>query len=413
MDPDHEGNGKESTEIGNLNKNCWETNNASQVLYFLEKIRLLTEKQETLENEVSRIKQESLTTTGDASLPGGLPRNQSTPLRRSAITGETTTNQAGLSGHDPLPGTRFQPPLFNSTAAEYNFNPSYYSMSMKDVLTTIPIYYGSNLTYFQFARACKGAQKMVPIEAEPNLTRMLRTRLKGHAYLVVQDEDFLSVNDFLKILKHAFAPARSRYYYKGQLASIYKAAEESIIDYIARIKDLHTAILEDEDLDEGTNSSKELNDFTLVSFIEGLPHDYKLYLRLEGYNTMREAFKNAIKYSKILDLERERGYYHAPEERGIAKGPPLRNTEPGRREPNQQGAPMGGTSQNASGVICRYCKKPGHYLADCRTRIRNMELQGNAGNPPVNQGATGEDRSTSYPHNPYSNPTPGPSTSQQ
>ncbi|KZC14515.1 hypothetical protein WN55_07096 [Dufourea novaeangliae] len=102
-----------------------------------------------------------------------------------------------------------------------------------------------------------------------------------------------------------FSPSKPSSYYRGQLSSIYKRQNEHILDYIGKIKDLKTAIIEGEKR-EGKPVDLTLDNFTLDSFLEGLPSEQRLILKMEGYKSLNEAFTKSVSIFNKSQIERER-----------------------------------------------------------------------------------------------------------
>ncbi|KYN27680.1 hypothetical protein ALC57_02928 [Trachymyrmex cornetzi] len=142
---------------------------------------------------------------------------------------------------------------FSSGAAPYQ--KSY----VRDALELVPKYDGHNIPVWQFARACK--RETVPLVDEAYFVRLLRNKLMHHAYLAVEDENHRTVDKFLDRLKRTFEPGRSANYYRGQLSIAYKKPNKHMLDYIGRIKDLRTAIIEGDQLNLNRFEQNSVNDF--------------------------------------------------------------------------------------------------------------------------------------------------------
>ncbi|KYN27418.1 hypothetical protein ALC57_03196 [Trachymyrmex cornetzi] len=160
---------------------------------------------------------------------------------------------------------------------------------VRDALELVPKYDGHNIPVWQFARACKRARDSVPQIDEALLVRILRNKLSHHAYLAVEDEMHPTVSKFIDTLKKTFGPSRSSNYYRGQLSIVFKKPNEHILDYIGRIKDLKTAIVEGDQTNfDRTLINAEISSiesYALEAFYEGLPHNYRVELKAEGYST--------------------------------------------------------------------------------------------------------------------------------
>ncbi|KAI4476266.1 hypothetical protein M0804_013753 [Polistes exclamans] len=122
---------------------------------------------------------------------------------------------------------------------------------------------------------------------ETSLTRLLLSKLSGHAYLVTEGLRINKVECFIERLKVAFLPLRGSNYYTGQLATEFMRPGEHMLDYFGRIKELTQLVL-----DETAKSSVHVERKVelaieregLDALVRGLPRYYKAALKLEYYS---------------------------------------------------------------------------------------------------------------------------------
>ncbi|KYN07860.1 hypothetical protein ALC62_01166 [Cyphomyrmex costatus] len=186
----------------------------------------------------------------------------------------------------------------------------YPNSSIRDALELVPKYDGHNIPVLQFARACKRAKELAPLINENHLVRILRNKLTGHAYLAVEDEIHDSIDQLIDCLKRNFGPARSSNYYRGQLSINFKKSSEHILDYIGRTKDLRNAIIEGDQTQFGRELNpyeiEQIDSYSLESFFEGLPPEYRSEMRIEECYTLLDAYNKAILINKRLERDRAR-----------------------------------------------------------------------------------------------------------
>lgn len=323
---------------------------------------------------------------------------QEVAVLRVSQSGCSTPSKVPFIAKDQEP-----PPNNNSTVTAISPN-----LSCKDAMESIPVFTGENMSVLKFARACKRAKEMFAPTFEPTLARLLSTKLKGRAYTAVEDDTFLTVSDFVDRLKTIFGAAKSVNQFRGELGNARKGGSEHIIDYISRIKDLHTAII-DAETTNGVALSRdrltELETETLGSFVLGLPPDYRVRLRLEGYKDLKSAYAVAIKIEK--EIEHDRLYFEqsrselrpkttAPQievnvtqsdkpqcEHCNKPGHIIENCwlkYPDKRPPRRVTGPAATNATfNDEKPKCSYCNKPGHKADDCYSRQRDEKkrLSGN------------------------------------
>lgn len=291
---------------------------------------------------------------------------------------KTSTNQAQRSVDNP------QSPHVNLTNA--NIQPS--PIRLKDAVESIPKYNGHNMSVFQFCKMCERTLDLVPSSQEQYLVQLIINKLQGHAYQAVEGSEMFTVSDLTHRLKIIFGPNKSVDQYRGELGNAYMRPRESIYDYIGRIKDLRTAIV------DGEISARSYYDDQLFdniersvidSFVNGLPSDLLVRVKLEGYNSLDEAIIKAIQVSKVLEAESLRQRPNFP--RGNATAPRADTTSLTTNniaQPTNQrsSAPLikplipGQPGPNApESNTCRYCKKFGHLIDDCRKLAYKRSLQ--------------------------------------
>ena len=69
-------------------------------------------------------------------------------------------------------------------------------------------------------------------------------KLRGHAFLAVEDSQVNSLNDFGNKLKDMFGPGKSLNEYKEELGTIFQRPGEDILDYMDRVRNLRLTIMD-------------------------------------------------------------------------------------------------------------------------------------------------------------------------
>lgn len=202
--------------------------------------------------------------------------------------------------------SRAQQPITNESSNFVAYPKSY----LREALESVPKYDRHNIPVWQFARACKRAKESVPFANEALLVRMLRNKLTHHAYLGVEDKIHPTVEKFVNCLKRTFGSGRNSNNYRGQLSVAHKKTNEHILDYIGRIKDLKTAIIEGDqtNLNRSLTESEisSIKSFALETLFEGLPREYRIELRAEEYNNFADACSKILNINRRLEREETR-----------------------------------------------------------------------------------------------------------
>lgn len=274
---------------------------------------------------------------------------------------------------------------------------------LKDIADSIPKFDGQKISVFQFSKICERALDLIPSHHEPYLVQLILSKLQGHAYTVIEGSIYDNVNQLLRKLKQIFGPNKSLNQYKGELGNAYMRHNETIFDYIARIKELRTAII---DIEKEMNIHLDrwiidtIDQDCLDSFINGLPSELLIRVKIEGYTSLDDAFTKAIQLSKTLETENIRRKSSFP----TKQPPPPRQDTPTQaprpnpnisfpinpsprsilqrpQEPFIKPLIPGQPGPNApADDSCRYCKQAGHFIDNCQKLAykRSLESRENA-----------------------------------
>jgi len=259
------------------------------------------------------------------------------------------------------------------------------TIKLKEIVETIPVFDGHKPSVLQFTRACRRALTMLPVptppEAEENLVRLIKSRLHGHAYLVIEDEQVATIETLCEVLKEAFLPNRSTNYYRGELHNLYKRPSEHVLDYISRTKDLRQAILDVEARTYGNRHTiadrNRIDCEVMDSFINGLPPELRMPLRLEPCHDLNEAYRALIKVNQLTERDAERARSATPIQAAPRKictsCGKLGHLEADCWAKTAKSTPIPATETDRNETVCYYCKKPGHVKFDCEARRRAQQ----------------------------------------
>ncbi|CAK9824011.1 Retrovirus-related Pol polyprotein from transposon 412, partial [Anthophora retusa] len=239
--------------------------------------------------------------------------------------------------------------------------------SLREAVEAVPSYDGTNISVFQFIRACKRAKELVSPHAEGTLARLIINRLKGRAYLAIEDEPCSSIRDLCDIMRIIFGPQKNVEQYRGALASTYQLPDEHIIDYVSRIKDLRSAII---DCERGSRHVDllEVDDFALRCFSDGLIPEIRHLLMLSQPSTLSEAFVKARELYRRLELDRER--QRTAQKATYSAKAAQRNPEIDIPLQRTATAPRASVPKT-----CSYCKNIGHTIDECHKRRYNNAMR--------------------------------------
>lgn len=314
-------------------------------------------------------------------------------------------------------------------------------VTFREATESVPNFDGYNISLSQFVRACRRAREIVPSSSERNLTKLLINKLRGRAYSAVEDEPCENVTQLIDLLNIAFGSPKTIDQYRGELSTIHLRPREHILDYITRVKDLRTAILDEERRETGYLTERtmiEIDGLTARSFCDGLPLEYRLQMDHSLHTTPSEAFAKAKAIAKRQELDKLRyggndrqdsridRPIRRPDAYPVARDPARPNMyvpPPRTRYQNEDRAQNQAAWRNdrprpnfAQGredrsgrfdrrpsppttrtgpesKVCRYCKNIGHEISECRKREYNNALRNSqAGNATGPENRIGERR---------------------
>ncbi|KYN00134.1 hypothetical protein ALC62_09095 [Cyphomyrmex costatus] len=310
-------------------------------------------------------------------------------------------------------------------------------VSFREITDSVPYFDGYNIPLSRFVRACRRAKEIISPNAERDLTKLLINKLGHRAYYAVEDEPCDSIADLIDLLTGAFGLPKTIDQYRGELSIIFLKPQEHVLDYISRVKELRTAIIDLERREKRYLDPyflSQVDDLTARSFIDGLPFEYRIQMGTEERVSHTRAFATAKAISKRQELDKRREIDNrrdtryradydktAPRQQNASpadqrqsrsyRDTPPQQSDPRRvrfpppitnpREPNTRSSyqhqyqntrePYQSThtvSQSAPIKTCHYCKKVGHDINECRRREYNNNLratsQQNQSGPPGN-----------------------------
>lgn len=271
------------------------------------------------------------------------------------------------------------------------------NINSRDALNLIPDYNGTNMSVFQFTEKLEQVRVMFPREAETNLIHIILNKLKGLAAKAVAGIKFTDFDGLTSVLKQAFAPQKLVSDYYGELANLCKKPNEHVIDYIARTRDIIDAIEDGERTERGvlpTLEAKRIENRAISHFLSGLPSDLQSLVKHETYKNLSDVFLKTIACEKALAMEKQKkqNMMTQLEPRKDVKRAPTTSVpkENRNKEPSSSETPR---------ETCRYCKKPGHNISECRTLAfrKSQQGQGNYNGAPKIGDANRSAPSTSRP----------------
>jgi hypothetical protein len=201
-----------------------------------------------------------------------------------------------------------------------------------------------------------------------------------------------------------FGPGKTVNEYRGELGTVFQRPGENILDYIDRVRNLRLAIIDGERCQYGS-ISQDVQDTidwdTREAFVKGLPNEVYLRVKLSEYQSLEDAYRQAVKATRELKRVYDRMRYQRPtsssnNNRNNVRPPnnnyiennrnnarpsnnnytgnnrnnvnPPNNNYTGNNHDDRRCVPPSQNRPNTPSrqlIVCKYCKKPGHFVRDC------------------------------------------------
>lgn len=258
--------------------------------------------------------------------------NQSEEFPSETLTDDSSSfeNQTLLPAHNPDRKKNLKIMAYHNPFA-----------TLKYAVEAVPFFDGQNIPLTYFIEGCEEAKSMLPEEAEPQFTKIIRTRIVGEARRTIQDQDFDSVAQLTKYLEQIYGPAKNIYQLQGELGCIYQKNAEDVITYANRVKLLGKRILEAHK-NSGNIASSETVKASIEKdmckcFIRGLKPEIEQRVKrdLDVQGTVADALRIERELREMTDL--------------------------------RQGNTSNKTSNtNHPRETCQICYKEGHLASNCR-----------------------------------------------
>lgn len=304
------------------------------------------------------------------------------PETLEALNRRITEVQNSTSRPPVAPSIPSSPPVLRTQSVQDTpFEQS--PIKLKDAIDTIPKYDGHKMSVFHFSKICERALQLIPQYHEYHLVQLIINKLQGHAYSAVEGIEFHSVFELTRRLKRIFGPNKTTDQYRGEFANIYMRYNEDIFDYVTRVKELYSILIDCETDITGyiSNEKKdELNHTAMTNFINGLPSDLLVRVKLEGCYDFEDSIATAIQLSKTIETEAARKRPSQSIRQPRADFPQLspRQSDNVKRNDGISAQPQilqrsfikplipGQPGPNFPTKVCHFCKTPGHFMRECR-----------------------------------------------
>ena len=200
------------------------------------------------------------------------------------------------------------------------------AIPLKDVLTVVPEFNGENIPLSVFLEGCDEAKEMITDENEPNLAKLIRSKLTGEARKAIYGQAFATIGELKDFIKAIYAPAKTVHQLLGEMRNEYQRDNETVISFVNRIRDLGRRIIETQRVNTGNIEARfkaSIESNSVECFKRGLKTEIEQ--RIENAEDMQHIVENAIKAERLVQarkaLRRGRGKFKdSSQHKGVKQG---------------------------------------------------------------------------------------------
>jgi hypothetical protein len=259
-----------------------------------------------------------------------------------------------------------------------------------DFLTRfISPYSGSKEQIHAFVSNCDNAYELASTTQKPILFQFIKSKISGRANLICSTRELDDWPTYKKFLLDNFNTQKPLSQSILELQSCQQHANESVMEYTRRVEKCTSDILiasykptSSNDYTEGRNSI--IKELALASFLSGVRSEYRLILRTRRPTSFEKASEYALEEERVSNCENQTKFFrNIPARKCFSCGKTghtslncYNNSIPLDKPPiygnrnHIKGGKVFEINPDSS-VVCKYCKRPGHSINECRQRERN------------------------------------------
>ncbi|KAL4085202.1 hypothetical protein QTP88_027061 [Uroleucon formosanum] len=322
-------------------------------------------------------------------------------------------------------------------ASDYKAEAHKGGVSIEAAMRVVPNFDGTSPDQADhFLRACDFAVRIVDPEQIDILVQGLIIKLSGRALRSIRYKEITTYQEFRKNIVEISGTKKLLPQLHMKLLTCRKSPDEGVQEYYNKMEqllhDLINATMEGGDYANGTDIDRLLHNQVLNAFISGLPESYRILLKARGPKKLSDALvfaleeeteENLAKETQLFSMQTNtrnqqqssksktgtsqpgsssknnntnKGCFKCGRTNHFAKDCRAPQWDQDRFKASQQKGQQSSKNTEKTVLICRYCKKQGHELEECRKRKyvnKKKEQEKKAGTETHNAG-NGEEPST-------------------
>lgn len=248
------------------------------------------------------------------------------------------------------------------------------------ILKFIKPFNGDREKLTAFLRNCDSAISLSSPEQESVVFRYILSQLEGKAETACSIKDFETWPSLKEFLKTQFGERKHYAHLLTDLQECRQGSQETVSQFSLRVETCLQKLLTEVTVSNSKKSElvgrlAAMEDLALHTFTLGLNPRIANIVRCRDYKTLNDAINAAISEEKIQQFTY----------RNNTTKPKYVESFPRRMEPNTRYQPRNFNNQPSTSYrnspFCRYCKKIGHVIENCRLREQNNKRYSNGPQP--------------------------------
>lgn len=245
---------------------------------------------------------------------------------------------------------------------------------------------GSKNKLYEFIDNCDKAISLIKPELKTILFAIIETKLTDKARAVTRNRSFLEWKDLKKFLLDAYAERRTEGQWQLELHSLRQLPSENVMSFSNKVENCYIKLLNTLDANLTREAreacTKLLKTQALNVFIRGLHKDISILVKSQNPDSLERAISLALseEQEQLSSNEMLKQTYCTICKRNNHSTVNCRfknQTERNIRHVQNQNDTASNYNKNSSNFrptqnysqkFCRYCKKNGHLIEECRKR---------------------------------------------
>lgn len=244
-------------------------------------------------------------------------------------------------------------------------------ISLNVVLKFIKPFNGDREKLTAFLRNCDSAISLASSHQEDVVFKYILSQLEGKAETACSIKDFETWSSLKEFLKNQFGERKHYAHLLTDLQDCRQSTQETVSQFSLRVEACLQKLLTEVSVSNSKKSElagrlAAMEDLALHTFMLGLHPRIANLVRSRDPKSLNDAINCAISEEKIQQFSFRNNFSKTKTIEPSNKRNEFQNRVPQKPNNNYQNA-----SSSRDSLFCRYCKRQGHLLENCKIREYN------------------------------------------